>query len=205
MIYPINWEVALPYLIGAFAIGYLCGSVPFGLIISKLAGLGDVRKIGSGNIGATNVLRTGNKPVAIATLLADVLKGTVPVLAAMRFGPDIAVMAALGALIGHIWPVWLKFRGGKGVATFIGVQLGLYWPVAVIFMGVWLIVALAFRYSSLSALVATALTPIWAAWLDQWQFAELFVLLGAIIIFMHRANILRLIRGEEAKINLKSA
>jgi len=205
MIDPISWSLALPYLIAAFVAGYLCGSIPFGLLLPKLAGLGDVREIGSGNIGATNVLRTGRKGVAIATLLADVLKGTIPVLVAMRFGPDIAVVTALGAFMGHVWPVWLKFKGGKGVATFIGIQLGLYWPVALIFLATWLLVAVAFRYSSLSALVATVLTPVWAAWLDQWQFAELFALIAAIIFFMHRANISRLVKGEEAKIKLKSS
>ena len=204
MIDPISWSHALPYLLTALAAGYLFGSIPFGLLITRLAGLGDVRDIGSGNIGATNVLRTGRKGVAIATLLADILKGTLPVLLAGIFGPESAICAALGAVVGHCWPVWLKFKGGKGVATFIGVQLGLYWPLGLIFLAVWLGVALALRYSSVSSLTATALTPVWAALFDQWQLAELFVLLGAIIFFSHRENIGRLFRREESKIKLKT-
>ncbi len=203
MIYPISWSFALPYILSAFAFGYLCGSIPFGLIIPRLAGLGDVREIGSGNIGATNVLRTGNKAVALATLMADVMKGAVPVLIAAQWGPDMAIVAALGAFLGHILPVWLKFKGGKGVATFIGVQLGLYWPVALVFLGVWLIVALVFRYSSLSALVASAVAPVAAALLHEWQIAELLVLMTVIIFITHRANLLRLLKGAEAKIGAK--
>lgn len=203
MIYPISWSFALPYILSAFAFGYLCGSIPFGLIIPRLAGLGDVREIGSGNIGATNVLRTGNKAVALATLMADVMKGAVPVLIAAQWGPDMAIVAALGAFLGHILPVWLKFKGGKGVATFIGVQLGLYWPVAVVFLGVWLIVALVFRYSSLSALVASTVAPIAAALLHEWQIAELLVLMTVIIFITHRANLMRLLKGAEAKIGAK--
>ena len=204
MIDPISWSHALPYLLTALAAGYLFGSIPFGLLITRIAGLGDVRDIGSGNIGATNVLRTGRKGVAIATLLADILKGTLPVLLAGIFGPEAAICAALGAVVGHCWPVWLKFKGGKGVATFIGVQLGLYWPLGLIFLAVWLGVALALRYSSVSSLTATALTPVWAALFAQWQLAELFVLLGAIIFFSHRENIGRLFKREETKIKLKS-
>ena len=204
MIDPISWSHALPYLLTALAAGYLFGSIPFGLLITRIAGLGDVRDIGSGNIGATNVLRTGRKGVAIATLLADILKGTAPVLLAGIFGPEAAICAALGAVVGHCWPVWLKFKGGKGVATFIGVQLGLYWPLGLIFLAVWLGVALALRYSSVSSLTATALTPVWAALFAQWQLAELFVLLGAIIFFSHRENIGRLFKREESKIKLKS-
>ena len=204
MIDPISWSHALPYLLTALAAGYLFGSIPFGLLITRIAGLGDVRDIGSGNIGATNVLRTGRKGVAVATLLADILKGTLPVLLAGIFGPEAAICAALGAVVGHCWPVWLKFKGGKGVATFIGVQLGLYWPLGLIFLAVWLGVALALRYSSVSSLTATALTPVWAALFAQWQLAELFVLLGAIIFFSHRENIGRLFKREETKIKLKS-
>ncbi len=203
MIYPISWSFAWPYIASAFAFGYLCGSIPFGLLIPKLAGLGDVRTIGSGNIGATNVLRTGNKAVALCTLLADVLKGAVPVLIAAQWGPDMAIVAALGAFLGHILPVWLKFKGGKGVATFIGVQFGLYWPVALIFLAVWLIVALLLRYSSLAALVASLTAPIWAALLHEWQIAELLALMTVIIFITHRANIGRLLKGEEARIGAK--
>ena len=203
MIYPISWSFAWPYILTAFTFGYLCGSIPFGLLIPKLAGLGDVRNIGSGNIGATNVLRTGNKAVALCTLLADVMKGTIPVLVAAQWGPDMAIVAALGAFLGHVLPIWLKFKGGKGVATFIGVQLGLYWPVALIFMAVWLIVALLFRYSSLSALVASVVAPIAAVMLHEWQIAELLTFMTVIIFFTHRANIGRLFKGEEARIGAK--
>lgn len=203
MIDPISWSFSWPYILTAFAFGYLCGSIPFGLLIPKLAGLGDVRNIGSGNIGATNVLRTGNKAVAFCTLLADVLKGTIPVLVASQWGPDMTIVAALGAFLGHVLPIWLKFKGGKGVATFIGVQLGLYWPVALIFMAVWLMVALLFRFSSLSALVASVVAPIAAAMLHEWQIAELLTLMTVIIFFTHRANIGRLFKGEEARIGAK--
>ena len=204
MIDPISWSHALPYLLTALAVGYVFGSIPFGLLITRIAGLGDVRDIGSGNIGATNVLRTGRKGVAVATLLADILKGTVPVLLAGLFGPEPAICAALGAVVGHCWPVWLKFKGGKGVATFIGVQLGLYWPLGLIFLAVWLGVAIVLHYSSVSSLTATALTPVWAALFGQWQLAELFILLGAIIFFSHRENIGRLLKREESKIKLRS-
>ncbi len=201
---PINWSLALPYFAMALAFGYLCGSIPFGLIFTRLAGLGDVRSIGSGNIGATNVLRTGNKGVAAATLLGDLLKGTVAAVVGLMWGPDTGVLAGLGAFLGHIFPVWLKFRGGKGVATFIGVLLGLFWPAALVFGAIWLTVAAITRYSSLSALIASAATPGVLAWFGQWQFAELFLLMAAIIIFAHRANIGRLLRGEESRIRGKS-
>ena len=188
----------------ALCAGYLAGSIPFGLLIPKLAGMGDVRDIGSGNIGATNVLRAGNKLVALLTLLADVLKGAIPVAIALGYGSEAGMAAALGALLGHIFPVWLRFKGGKGVATFIGVQFGLYWPIALIFLACWLVVAVVFRYSSLSALSASALVPLWAMLLDQPRLAWFFVLTGAIIFVMHRANISRLIRNEEPKIGTKS-
>ena len=143
----------------AFAFGYLLGSIPFGLLLTRAAGGPDIRAIGSGNIGATNVLRTGHKALAAATLLCDMLKGAVAVLAAARYGPDPALAAALGAFLGHLFPVWLKFKGGKGVATYIGLLIGLHWPAALFFCIVWLVVAAATRYSSLAALVASALTP----------------------------------------------
>ena len=152
---PADWSSAVLCL-AAFACGYLLGSIPFGLILTKLAGLGDVREIGSGNIGATNVLRAGSKPLAAATLLLDAAKGTAAVLLAAHWGETAAILAGLGAFLGHLFPVWLGFRGGKGVATFIGVLLGLYWPAAVAFCAVWLITAFATRYSSLAALVASA-------------------------------------------------
>ncbi|MCL4136069.1 UNVERIFIED_CONTAM: hypothetical protein GTU68_058891 [Idotea baltica] len=130
---PINWGLSWPFFLAALAFGYLLGSIPFGYLLTRFAGLGDVRTIGSGNIGATNVLRTGSKKLAAMTLLGDGLKGTVAVLIAFRFGIDAAVLAGLGAFLGHLFPVWLKFKGGKGVATFIGISLGLYWPSALVF------------------------------------------------------------------------
>src|ERR687886_616119 len=160
-----NWSLAWPYFLAALAFGYLLGSIPFGVILTRLAGLGDLRRIGSGNIGATNVLRTGRKGLAAATLLGDGLKGAVAVLV-MRWlwGPDTALLAGLGAFLGHLFPVWLGFRGGKGVATFIGVLIGLKLLAALIFAIIWLGLAFTTRYSSLSALVASAASPV-ALWL----------------------------------------
>ena len=189
----------------AFVVGYLLGSIPFGLILTRAAGGPDVRTIGSGNIGATNVLRTGRKGLAAATLLCDALKGTTAVLLAAHFAtPDAALVAGLGAFIGHLFPVWLKFKGGKGVAVYIGLLIGLYWPVALIFCAIWLVVAALSRYSSLAALVASALTPL-ALWLlGQPRTAALFLLLSALLWIMHRANIGRLLSGSEGKIGAKS-
>src|SRR2546427_7649358 len=166
------------FLIVAFLLGYLFGSIPFGLVLTKLAGTQDLRSIGSGNIGATNVLRTGRKGLAAATLVGDALKGTVAVLVAYRFyGQDLAILAALGAFLGHLFPVWLKFRGGKGVATYIGILLALAWPVAIAFCVIWLAVAALTRYSSLAALVASAATPPILWFLGYRPDAELFALL----------------------------
>ncbi len=190
----------------AFVLGYLLGSTPFGLIITRAAGGPDVRTFGSGNIGATNVLRTGRKGLAAATLLLDMLKGTAAVLLAARFaGPDGALVAGLGAFLGHLFPVWLKFKGGKGVATYIGLLIGLYWPGALIFCAIWLLVALVTRYSSLAALTAGALTPfaLWA--LGEPRAALLFALLSALLFVMHRANIARLLDGSESKIGRLAA
>jgi acyl phosphate:glycerol-3-phosphate acyltransferase len=192
---------ALPWWAIAFVLGYLAGSIPFGLILTRLAGAGDIREIGSRNIGATNVLRTGRKDLAAATLVCDALKGMFAVLAASHFaGPDAAIAAGLGAFLGHLFPVWLGFRGGKGVATFIGLLIAVAWPVALGFCAVWLVVAFATRYSSLSALVASAVTPglLWAD--GEPQQALLFALLAAILWVMHRANIARLMAGTEGKI-----
>jgi glycerol-3-phosphate acyltransferase PlsY len=197
---PFDWSLALPYLAAALAFGYLCGSIPFGLILTRAGGLGDVRAIGSGNIGATNVLRTGNKRLAAATLVLDVAKGAFAAWAGARWGPDTAILAGLGAFLGHIWPVWLRFRGGKGVATFIGVLAGLFWPAAFVFCAVWMVVAAITRYSSASALAATAATPAVLYWFQERQLAELFALMGVIVFVTHRANIARLVRGEESKI-----
>ena len=185
----------------AVAFGYLLGSIPFGLILTRAAGGPDVRTIGSGNIGATNVLRTGRKGLAAATLVCDMLKGTLAVLVAAYFaGQDASLAAGLGAFIGHLFPVWLKFKGGKGVATYIGVLLGLVWPAAFIFGAIWIAVAWAFRYSSLAALVASALTPLVVWLLGQSGPAVLFLALTVALWITHRANISRLLAGNEGKI-----
>ena len=189
----------------SFVFGYLLGSIPFGLLLTRAAGGPDIRAIGSGNIGATNVLRTGNKGLAAATLLCDMFKGTLAVLAAAHYGAEPALAAALGAFLGHLFPLWLKFKGGKGVATYIGLLIGLYWPSALLFCVIWLVVAAASRYSSLSALIASALTP-----LGLWLFglssvSALFVLLTVLLWVMHRENIARLLNGSEGKIGAKAA
>lgn len=189
----------------ALVLGYLLGSIPFGMILTRLAGTQDLRSVGSGNIGATNVLRTGRKGLAAATLLGDMLKGTVAVIIAGRFGgPDAAMLAALGAFLGHLFPVWLGFKGGKGVAVYIGVLLGLFWPAALAFCGVWLAVAWLTRYSSAAALVASAVTPP-ILWLDGHQtLALLFVVLSVLLWIMHRGNIQRLLARTEGKIGSKA-
>ena len=199
-----DWSAVLPFMLGlslfSFVVGYLLGSIPFGLILTKLSGSGDVRKTGSGNIGATNVLRTGNKPLAALTLLFDVLKGTAAVWVGAHFGPVAAICAGLGAFLGHLFPVWLGFRGGKGVATFIGVALGLYWPAALAFCVVWLLVAVTTRYSSLAALVASAATVIALAVTGKWWLAALFLVLTVLLYVRHAANIERLMKGQETRI-----
>ncbi|MBN9599791.1 MAG: glycerol-3-phosphate 1-O-acyltransferase PlsY [Afipia sp.] len=196
--------MAAPVLAAACAFGYLCGSVPFGLITTRLAGTQDLRSIGSGNIGATNVLRTGRKSLAAITLLGDMLKGTFAVLVAQHFaGAEAAILAGLGAFLGHLFPVWLKFKGGKGVATYIGILLGLLWPAALAFCAIWLAVAFLSRYSSLAALVAAALTPLMLLWTQHFDLAVLFAVLSALLWIMHRANIRRLMAGTEGKIGAK--
>lgn len=195
----------LLYLALALIGGYLLGSIPFGLVLTRMAGLGDVRSIGSGNIGATNVLRTGRKDIAAATLLLDALKGTAAVvLAGWSFGPLAALLAGFGAFAGHCWPVWLGFKGGKGVATFLGVLVAVSWQAALAFAGIWLAVAAVSRYSSLAALVATAAIPI-VLWLllGSPQAAVLFAVLAAISWYKHRANISRLVSGSESRIGAK--
>src|SRR5207342_2695240 len=187
----------------ALALGYLLGSIPFGLILTKLAGHGDLRDIGSGNIGATNVLRTGNKPLAALTLLLDLLKGTAAVLIGARFGADAAILGGLGAFLGHLFPVWLGFRGGKGVATYIGVLLGLYWPGAIAFCVTWLVVAAVARYSSLAALVASAVVPCLLLWIGETRMALLFLVFTVLLFWRHADNIGRLLRGEEGRIGAK--
>ena len=188
-------------LLIAFVIGYLLGAIPFGLIFTRLAGTQDLRSIGSGNIGATNVLRTGRRGLAAATLVCDALKGTAAVIVgAYIAGPEGAMVAAVGAFLGHLFPVWLGFKGGKGVATYIGLLIGLFWPAAIVFCVVWLIVAVVTRYSSASALIATLASPILFWWLGHPALAELFALLTVLLWFMHRENIKRLMNGTEGKI-----
>jgi glycerol-3-phosphate acyltransferase PlsY len=192
---------AWPALLGALAFGYLLGSIPFGLLLTKMFGGPDIRSIGSGNIGATNVLRTGRKGLAAATLLCDMLKGTAAVLLARYFlGAEAALAAGLGAFLGHLFPVWLGFKGGKGVATFIGVLLGFSWIAVVIFAAIWAAIAAATRYSSLAGLLACAATPavLWSLGLATP--ALLFFVLALLVFIMHRANIARLIAGTESKI-----
>lgn len=196
-------EANLLHLLAALIFGYLLGTIPFGLIFTRMAGLGDVRKIGSGNIGATNVLRTGRKGLAAATLVGDALKGTVAVLIAAQWGPQFATVAALGAFLGHLFPVWLKFKGGKGVATFIGVLIGLKPLAAVIFALIWLGVAFASRYSSLSALIASAATPVVLWLLGEPGMAGMTIILVALLWWKHSQNISRLLDGTEGKIGQK--
>jgi glycerol-3-phosphate acyltransferase PlsY len=184
----------------ALAFGYLLGSIPFGLLLTRAAGLGDVRKIGSGNIGATNVLRTGNKGLAALTLLLDALKGTAAALLASRFGPEAAMAAGFGAFLGHIFPVWLGFKGGKGVATYLGVLLGLAWKAAIVFALVWLAVAILKRYSSAAALTAAVAVPVAILLMGSVPLALLFAVMSAIVWIKHRENIRRLLAGTETRI-----
>ncbi|MDN5004136.1 glycerol-3-phosphate 1-O-acyltransferase PlsY [Bradyrhizobium sp. GCM10027634] len=189
----------------AFIIGYLFGSIPFGLILTRLAGTQDLRSIGSGNIGATNVLRTGRKGLAAATLLLDALKGTAAVVVSGYIaGPNAAMLAGLGAFLGHLFPVWLKFKGGKGVAVYIGILLGLFWPAALVFCLIWLATAFTTRYSSLSALVAAFVAPLFLWWFGHLALASLSVVLTLLLFYMHRENIKRLQSGKEGRIGEKA-
>jgi acyl phosphate:glycerol-3-phosphate acyltransferase len=195
-------EISYPL---ALVIGYLLGSIPFGLVLTRVAGTQDLRTIGSGNIGATNVLRTGRKGLAAATLILDALKGTAAVLIGGYLGgPDAAMLGGLGAFLGHLFPVWLKFRGGKGVAVYIGILIGLIWPGAILFCVIWLALAFALRYSSLSALTASVLTPIVLWLVGHTALATLFAALTLLLIYMHRENIKRLMAGTEGKIGQKA-
>jgi acyl phosphate:glycerol-3-phosphate acyltransferase len=194
-------ETALPV---ALMIGYLLGSIPFGVILTRLAGTQDLRSIGSGSIGATNVLRTGSKALAAGTLLGDLLKGTAAVIIAGTFwGPNAAMLAGLGAFLGHLFPLYLKFKGGKGVATYIGVLLGLFWPAAFIFGAIWLATAFSTRYSSLSALVASFTTPIFLWFFGHLALSSLFAVMTLLLFWAHRENIKRLQAGTESKIGQK--
>jgi len=188
----------------ALLLGYLLGSIPFGLILTRLAGTEDLRSIGSGNIGATNVLRTGRKGLAAATLICDMLKGTIAVvIAGYLGGPNAAMLAALGAFLGHLFPVWLGFKGGKGVAVYIGALIGLFWPAAALFCLIWISTAAITRYSSLSALVASVVTPIFLWWFGHPALASLFAVLTLLLFYMHRENITRLQAGTEGRIGQK--
>lgn len=192
-------DLAMAFLLSG-VLGYLLGSIPFGLVLTRLAGLGDIRKTGSGNIGATNVLRTGKKSLAAATLVLDGLKGAVAVLIAAAVLPTLAVPAGAAAFLGHLYPVWLKFRGGKGVATFLGVMLAAAWPVGLACCGIWLATAFVFRISSLAALVATAASPILAYYLAPTEVVLLAAAMTFAIYMRHGANLERLLRGEEPRI-----
>lgn len=196
---------ALILLLVAVA-SYLLGSIPFGLVITRALGLGDLRQIGSGNIGATNVLRTGNRAAAAATLILDAAKGAVAVLLARALvGPDAAQVAALFAFLGHLYPVWLKFSGGKGVATFLGTLLALAWPVGLAACATWAVTAAVSRISSLSALVAAGLAPVWLLLFGRGQMLALVVILAALVFLRHGANIARLRAGTEPRIGARKA
>lgn len=203
---PISWSYAAPYLIAALFGGYLLGSIPFGLVITKLAGLGDLRSIGSGNIGATNVLRTGRKDLAFATVLLDGGKGAAAVLIASIWGPEVMLAAGFGAVVGHLFPVWLRFKGGKGVATTLGAITALAWPVGIACCATWLVVAAAARYSSLAGLLSLASAPFYAWFiLGDLQMVELTAAIAILVWFRHQENIRRLLKGEETKIGKKKA
>ncbi|MCG8598406.1 MAG: glycerol-3-phosphate 1-O-acyltransferase PlsY [Kiloniellales bacterium] len=198
---PISWEFSGPYLAAALIGGYLLGALPFGLLLTRIAGLGDIRAIGSGNIGATNVLRTGRKGLAAVTLLLDGGKGATAVLVAGIWGPDMAIMGGYGAILGHLFPLWLKFRGGKGVATTLGVLLAIAWPVGVACCLTWLLVAATFRYSSLAALIALAAGPAFAWFLlGDLQTVQMAAIVAALVWSRHLGNLRRLLKGEEPKI-----
>jgi acyl phosphate:glycerol-3-phosphate acyltransferase len=193
----------LPNYAAAFVFGYLCGSIPFGILLTRLAGTPDLRAIGSGNIGATNVLRTGRKTLAALTLVGDILKGTATVLVATFFlGREMALVAAIGAFLGHLFPVWLRFRGGKGVATYIGLLIGLAWQAALVFCAIWLVTAALTRYSSLAALISSVCAPAFLWWRADLQDAALFAALSVLLWITHRANIARLVGGTESKIGV---
>ena len=215
---PFFWSHIFPYLAGALGFGYLLGSIPFGIVLTRLAGLGDIRRIGSGNIGATNVLRTGRKGLALATLLLDGAKGAAALLIVARvYTEDMASAAGAGALLGHVFPLWLRFKGGKGVATALGLLLAAAWPVGALACLTWLVVAALFRFSSAAALAAIALAPLYAWLFDrllvpQWgsavvyaQVAKLAVFIAILVWLRHAGNIRRLLTGTEPKIGQKKS
>jgi acyl phosphate:glycerol-3-phosphate acyltransferase len=202
---PVSWGTSWPYFLAALAAGYLLGSIPFGLVLTRLAGLGDIRNIGSGNIGATNVLRTGNKKLAVLTLLLDGGKGAAAVLLGRYlFDMDIAMLAGLGAFLGHLYPVWLKFKGGKGVATTLGILFAVNFLLGAAAALTWLLVAFIFRFSSLAALISLAAAPAYAFWLIGDQAAIFVAILAVISWLRHHENIRRLLKGEESRIKLGS-
>jgi glycerol-3-phosphate acyltransferase PlsY len=205
MIQSLLQSLADPLVLAALAIGYLLGSIPFGLVLARMTGHGDIRAIGSGNIGATNVLRTGSKGLALATLLGDALKGTAAVfVGAALAGLPGALWAGFASFLGHLYPVWLKFRGGKGTATYIGVTLGLYWPAILVFTAAWLGAAAITRYSSVGALTASVATTAAFFVFGQWPMGVMFIPITLLLWLRHSSNIQRLVAGTESKIGQKA-
>ena len=199
-----SFDYTWPFYLSAI-LGYVVGSIPFGLLLVKLAGQGDIRSVGSGNIGATNVLRTGRKSLAVTTLLLDGGKGTLAVILGLQYGADIAIFAAGGAMLGHCFPIWLKFKGGKGVATGIGIFIGFSMFLGGIAIVIWLAVAAVFRYSSLAAIITFISAPVLSMSIIDQQHAEFFGFVGILVVVRHHQNILRLVRGEEGKISFSKS
>ena len=201
---PIDWGFALPYYLAALGVGYILGSFPTGVVLARMFGLGDLRQIGSGGIGATNALRTGSYAAAIGTLAGDFAKAAGATALGAYFGPQTAILAAAGALLGHLFPVWLGFRGGKGIAVYIGVLAILCYPLALLFCAIWLVVAALFRYSSLALLCASAAMPVAAIYAEAYPIRDLSLLFLLLIFWAHRENIVRLSRGQENKIGQRA-
>ncbi|MBA3677972.1 MAG: glycerol-3-phosphate 1-O-acyltransferase PlsY [Sphingosinicella sp.] len=185
--------------------GYLLGSIPFGILLTRLAGAGDLRAVGSGNIGATNVLRTGRKGLAALTLLLDMLKGTAAVLMASYFYPGTEELAAVGAFVGHLWPLWLRFRGGKGVATFLGVMIGLHWLSALVYAVAWLLTLVVTRFSSIAGMTAALAAPVGAAALGRFDLALLYLGFALLVFWKHRENLERLLDGSEPRVGSRES